>query len=129
MPSGKPAVRCHAKAKTTGERCGNAPIPGGTICRFHGANRAVRDKANQRVLQRQIMAGMRRWERYRDLAQAAREPWADEPSLAAPITVYTNPGDLRRIAREMQDSARILRQEATRVERERAQTRSQGSMP
>ena len=33
---GRPTVTCAAKAKTTGERCKRAPIPGGTVCIFHG---------------------------------------------------------------------------------------------
>lgn len=28
--------RCAATSKQTGQRCKNAPIPGGTVCRFHG---------------------------------------------------------------------------------------------
>ena len=27
---------CHATSKSTGNRCGNPPIPGGKVCRFHG---------------------------------------------------------------------------------------------
>jgi hypothetical protein len=30
------APRCSAKSKQTGERCKQRPIPGGTVCRFHG---------------------------------------------------------------------------------------------
>lgn len=29
--------RCTAKAKGTGQRCKNKPVPGFTVCRFHGA--------------------------------------------------------------------------------------------
>lgn len=35
-PPRKDGKRCTAKSKTTGERCKNPPIPGGTVCRYHG---------------------------------------------------------------------------------------------
>ena len=35
MPKGIPKVFCKAK-KSNGEPCGNAPIRGGTVCRYHG---------------------------------------------------------------------------------------------
>lgn len=42
--------RCTAHARSTGDRCGNRPIPGGTVCRFHGgAAPAVRLKAKLRL--------------------------------------------------------------------------------
>lgn len=42
--------RCVAHKKT-GERCRQAPIRGGTVCKFHGgANRHVRAKAQERIL-------------------------------------------------------------------------------
>lgn len=42
--------RCTAHARSTGERCGNRPIPGGTVCRFHGgAAPAVRRRAKLRL--------------------------------------------------------------------------------
>ena len=34
-------AKCTAKAKTTGERCRNAPVTGTTVCRMHGANRGT----------------------------------------------------------------------------------------
>lgn len=42
--------RC-VRIKRNGEPCGNAPIMGGTVCHKHGgANRAIREAANQRLL-------------------------------------------------------------------------------
>lgn len=32
----KPKPKCTAKSKQTGERCGQYPVPGGKVCRFHG---------------------------------------------------------------------------------------------
>lgn len=36
MTRRKDGITCTAKAKSTGKRCGNPPIPGGTTCRIHG---------------------------------------------------------------------------------------------
>jgi len=42
--------RCTATAKSTGERCKNPAIPGGTVCRFHGGNaEQVQNKAQERL--------------------------------------------------------------------------------
>ncbi|WP_374460766.1 hypothetical protein [Microbacterium sp.] len=42
--------RCTAHARSTGERCGNRPIPGGTVCRFHGGGApSVKRKAALRL--------------------------------------------------------------------------------
>ena len=42
--------QCTARARSTGERCGNRPIPGGTVCRFHGGGApAVRRRARLRL--------------------------------------------------------------------------------
>lgn len=41
--------RCSAKSKQTGEQCKQRPIPGGTVCRFHGgAAPAVKAAAETR---------------------------------------------------------------------------------
>lgn len=44
--------RCTAKAKSTGERCRQPAIPGGTVCRFHGgACPQVQRKARERIIE------------------------------------------------------------------------------
>jgi hypothetical protein len=44
--------RCHARAVSTGERCGNPAIPGGTVCKYHGgASPQVRAKAQLRLVE------------------------------------------------------------------------------
>lgn len=49
-PMEAPRRQCTARARSTGERCGNRPIPGGTVCRFHGGGApAVRRKAKLRL--------------------------------------------------------------------------------
>ena len=49
--------RCTAKSKTSGTRCAQPPIPGGTVCRFHGG-------AAPQVK----MAALARLEHYKDRA-------------------------------------------------------------
>jgi hypothetical protein len=47
-PPDKP--RCTATSKQTGQRCAQRPIPGGTVCRFHGgAAPQVQRTARQRL--------------------------------------------------------------------------------
>lgn len=42
--------QCTATAKSTGERCKNAAIPGGNVCRFHGGEaQQVKKKASERL--------------------------------------------------------------------------------
>lgn len=49
-PMEVPRRRCTAYARSTGQRCGNAPIKGGTVCKFHGGGApAVRQKAKLRL--------------------------------------------------------------------------------
>lgn len=51
MEAPKPPRRqCTANSRQTGNRCRNAPIPGGLVCRFHGgALPQVRDQARIRL--------------------------------------------------------------------------------
>ncbi|MGF6823289.1 glutamine synthetase adenylyltransferase [Microbacterium sp. ZKA21] len=47
-----PARQCTAKAKSTGERCGNPVVPGATICRHHGGAAAqVQRRAGLRLME------------------------------------------------------------------------------
>lgn len=42
--------RCTATSKQSGQRCRQHPIPGGTVCRFHGGGAPqVRAKAEERL--------------------------------------------------------------------------------
>lgn len=43
-------VTCRAKSSTTGQRCGQRPIPGGFVCRYHGGSAPqVQRKASMRL--------------------------------------------------------------------------------
>lgn len=51
-----PISQCKA-TNNRGERCKRAPIPGGTVCRYHGgAAPQVKAKAEQRLLRLQVPA-------------------------------------------------------------------------
>lgn len=50
-------TRCHARSKTKGTQCSKRPIPGGTVCRYHGgAAPQVKAKALERLMQYQDRA-------------------------------------------------------------------------
>lgn len=45
-------VTCIATSKSTGNRCGNPPVPGGTVCKIHGGSAPqVKAVAASRVLE------------------------------------------------------------------------------
>lgn len=48
---GRGERQCTATRKTTGARCGNSPILGGTVCRYHGGGAPqVKARARERLL-------------------------------------------------------------------------------
>jgi hypothetical protein len=47
-------VKCHAKAKSTGEPCQQYAVVGGTVCYHHGANGRVMNAAERRVTLAQL---------------------------------------------------------------------------
>lgn len=122
MMIGKLAIRCRARAKSTGAQCGNAPIRGATGCRSDGANPAVRAAARRRTAEQALRRGLVRWERERAEAaeiRAALGPWADEEVFTSSIARrWGEPVVLRRIASEMRAVARELIAEAAAVDAE-----------
>lgn len=52
MPASDPLIeRCKAHSKQSGERCKRRPIPGGTVCRWHGgAAPQVKEAAMARLM-------------------------------------------------------------------------------
>lgn len=50
------ADQCSATSKGSGVRCRNPAIPGGTVCRFHGASGKVRAAAARRVAEAELRA-------------------------------------------------------------------------
>jgi hypothetical protein len=54
-PHGIPPVKCHAKAKSTGEPCRQFAVVGGTVCYHHGANGRVMNAAERRVTLAQLV--------------------------------------------------------------------------
>lgn len=124
MVRGKPRITCKATAKSTGRRCGKAPVPGAAVCRLHGANRAVRAKGQQRLAEAKIRQQLEKWEKAQTkrnaIHEAAVAPWTDEPVIKSSVARrYAEPADLRRIATEMRDVARELMSEAKAIEQRR----------
>lgn len=49
--------RCRARSKSTGAQCSKPPIPGGTVCRYHGgAAPQVRERALERLREARDLA-------------------------------------------------------------------------
>ncbi|WP_151084518.1 hypothetical protein [Nocardioides cynanchi] len=58
-------------------------------------------------------------EKRREIHEAALEPWADDPAIRRVNAVgRADPADLRRVAREMAEGARIFRAAARALEQE-----------
>ncbi|GAB2991123.1 hypothetical protein GCM10027076_31460 [Nocardioides montaniterrae] len=113
---GHPRITCTAKAKSTGRRCGRAPVPGGTTCFVHGgATRAAREAGQRRLREAAVGKALAAWELDQRAQRAAMAPWQDEPALNTPVALV-RPSDLRRIAREMNSMARRLREQAAALD-------------
>lgn len=55
----KPAIRCRARSKKTGNQCGAYAVHGATVCRHHGGSAPqVKAKAAQRVAEQQLTAAL-----------------------------------------------------------------------
>jgi hypothetical protein len=97
-------------------RCRRAPIPGGSVCKFHGGgSRAARAAGQRRLAEAAIRSELAEWARSQVARKQAFAPWEQEPALYLPG--YAQPKDLRRIAREMSSGARLLRETAKALER------------
>lgn len=67
--------RCSARSKQSGEQCKQRPIPGGTVCRFHGGSSpAVRAAAEQRQADAAAEAAVRKLWVGLDQATAVKDP-------------------------------------------------------
>lgn len=79
-------LRCTAHARTTGQRCGNAPIKGLTVCRMHGGSTAAAKAKSERIVAQ------------RGAARSARRlgvPVEVDPAQALLEALYSAMGDLR----------------------------------
>ena len=102
--------QCTAKSKSSGGRCKNAPIPGGTTCRYHGGSAPqVQKAARQRLLEAADPAAARMIELlYSDderIAFGAAKDLLDRSGNKWPTEVKIESAD---------DAARILRDELER---------------
>jgi len=55
MARRKDGVACTAKAKSTGKQCGNPPLPGGHVCKFHGGKAPQVLKASARNILEELV--------------------------------------------------------------------------
>ena len=72
MTRRKDGITCTATAKSTGERCGNPPIPGANVCKIHGgAAPQVQAASARRVLELLVGPAL---VKYRTLIEDADTP-------------------------------------------------------
>lgn len=77
LPTVMRTEQCTAEAKTTGQRCGNKPIPGASVCRYHGgAGAQVMRKAEAREAVRKL---------HNDAARPVLDPYRELAELAGTI--------------------------------------------
>jgi hypothetical protein len=76
---------------------------------FHGGGtRKARAAAARRLQEATVLKELAAWEKQQAIHQAAMAPWVDEPALRMG-SLWANPRDLQRIAREMTEAARVIR--------------------
>lgn len=123
---GKPKLTCRATAKSTGERCRRAPIPGGTVCIVHGGGTTLARAAGERRLaEAEVERQMARWERREEARRLALSAWSDEAALRMSLALV-DPSDLRRVAGVMTRTARVLRAAAGELEQSTPRIRATG---
>ncbi len=75
MTRRKDGVTCSAKSKSTGVRCGNPPLVGGSVCRIHGGGAPqVKEAAARRVLEALVAPALIQLRRI-----------VDDPSVVDPV--------------------------------------------
>ncbi len=79
MTRRKDGVTCTTTARSTGKRCGNPPIPGGTVCRIHGGNvPVIRAAGARRVFEALVAPAL---VQYRNLIEDPDTPAAVRASV------------------------------------------------
>lgn len=74
---------CKAKAKSTGNQCGNLAIIGGTVCRIHGGSAAhVKAKAAERVTEHKARGELGKLDSLLGPAEPVENPLLELQSLA-----------------------------------------------
>ena len=95
-PPRKDGLRCKAKSKTTGERCKNPPIPGGTVCHWHGgAAPQVRAASARRVFEALIGPALME---YRNIIEDPKTPPAVKLAAVKDLfdrTGYKQPTEIK----------------------------------
>lgn len=116
MSALRPAVPCAAHNRRA-EPCHNFAMHGGRVCHAHGGRAPqVRAKAERRLAGVRAHVAVSRVMKRAAMRKRALTPWADELAQSAVIRQWMPATELRQIAREMTDMARLLRAEARETE-------------
>lgn len=117
--SRRPAIRCSATSKQSGEPCKNFAMIGGRVCAFHGGKAPqVRRAARRRRDLARATGDLARWSAQDETRRRALAPW--QPDLArAAMERHFDPVSsarlLRTAARAMNTEARRLRHLAAAI--------------
>lgn len=104
--------QCTATSRNSGRRCGNAAIPGGRVCRFHGgASPQVQRSARMRLME-EVLPSIERLAKERD---TAKRP-ADRIRASAMILDRAGYGPQVKIAHD--ESRSLLLERLTELRRE-----------
>ena len=112
----RPGVHCTAR-RTNGEQCRNFAIHGGRVCATHGGRAPqVRRAASKRLSLADTWSFIERMGMEQALREWAIEPWKHEaPHWADVAEPASAAARLRRVAREMERTAKAYRAEARRL--------------
>lgn len=115
MARKRPAVRCRATSKRTGQQCGNFCSPGHHVCRHHGAGAPqTKQRAEERVTEAQALKNIANaepinnpWDAMSEIAGEAAEL---EKALRAKIKIddYSSPALITAWTRSLERVARVL---------------------
>jgi len=127
MASKRPAVRCRAHNRA-GEPCRNYAMVGGVVCHAHGGRAPqVRSAALRRRTRAMALGAVRRYQADQEAQRAALAPWAEPlrqmrfdatASLEDPHVLAQR---ATRLARQMSQAARTLREYARAIMAEEGQ--------
>lgn len=117
---------CKAHSSRTGQQCRKFAMRGAAVCDTHGGRSPqVRWRAEKRQAEIIMLRAVGKIQRRDEVRRLALKPWLDTGVGQPWIREWMSPGDLVRIAKEMETVARLLRLQA-RIKREEEQTRPIG---
>ena len=124
MVSKRPAVPCRAHSSRTGMPRKKYAMHGAAVCDTHGGRSPqVRWNAEKRQAEVMMLRAVGKIQRQEEVRRLAPKPWLDTGVALPSIREWMSPGELVRIAREMEAVAKLLRLQA-RVKREEERARA-----